>query len=424
MRRALVLAILSGCGSEPAAPDIWVTVYDLGQPVAGATVWFDDPDTGETTARGVTDADGSFAGPAPRGATVSAAFAVDGADVDTWQLYSVVGAQVGDDLWVGDRRSYQATELGTVAVQLPGPVTDAWTYEVSIGCKLTTVMDPAPPVALAVDDSCVGAGGALVVRARAFAFDDTTTPLAVIPGQMVVPPAGDEVVPVALPAWQTGVESFELTLSSLPAGAIAARSEVSVFHDGLLFDSATVDTTEGLTDTLVHGFEYGPGPATRLMWRSAVRLPDGLQLVLRTSAIPPPPTDGIDFAVDALPPVTGVTGAIAGTGSPSLSWQGGAVADGMIAIVGWDDADARVRWTAFAPADGSSALGFPRIPDSLASLRGPADAPVEPTVFVMDADQIDGYLEFRLGSGQELLDPPPPSGELRARVSASGLLAL
>jgi hypothetical protein len=285
-------------------------------------------------------------------------------------------------------------------------------------------MDPDTPVALVVEAGCVTTGGQVVVRARAFLFGDPR-PAAYVAAQTFAAPAGGATVAIDLPAWQTETATFALALTGIPAEATTARSDVTVFHDGIQFDTLTIDTTELVGPAVDHVYEYWPGVATRLQWRPAIRLPDNVQMLVRSSAVPPPADDLADFAGDTLPAISGVTGSIGDAGAPALDWQGSVVADGLVGMAQWDYADqARARWTALAPADGAQTLTFPALPDSLAAVRAAVATEVTSTVFLMEGDNITDYAQFRQGAGQDLLDPPPPAGEFRARVSASGLLAL
>jgi hypothetical protein len=413
--------LATGCGSDPIV-DIRLTVYDLGTPVADARVWFIDP-AGELVAQGRTDDDGVYGGPAPAGATVSAAFALPDADAESWQMYTIANAEVGDDLWVGDRRPNDLAEVGVVAVRLPGPVEEGWNYEVSIGCQQALTMDPDMPVALVVPAGCLTPGGQIVVRARAFVFGESRA-VAFVPAQTYAAPSGGDPVAIDLPAWQTETASFTLGLSGIPADATAAHSQLSVFHDGVPFETFTIDTTEIAGGAVEDVFEYLPGVATRLLWSPSVRRPDGVQMVVRSSAVPPPEGDTADFSGDVLPLLTEVAGGIAADGSPQLSWQGAVVADGTAAATEWTTPEGTVaRWTLMAPADGAATLDFPVLPDALANVRGAPGTAVLSSLFLMESDDIDGYRDFRSGAGQDLIDPPPPAGEFRARVTVHGLLA-
>jgi hypothetical protein len=427
LRRAAVsvAAVLVAACADPDPNRIRVTVYHAGEPAAGATVWFSDPATGALLAEGKTSAKGRFSASAPGGASVTAAVEDPDPDSPAWTLHSILGAQPGDDLWVGDRRSRSPSGLGTLGVRLPGAWSGAAIYRASIGCTTGEVSDPQALVALPLTSACVNASGNAV--ARASALDGSLAgPLAFTPAIEVPAPAAGETVTVELEPWRTDGGELALGLANVDPAPDVAHLEVRVFYAGMRFDvwEGEVDPSGG-APTVVR---YQPDVALQVSWRGSVvhgSLEEDLQVqsIARSARPPLPSAAAVDFA-EALPRVSSVDGAIGERGSPDVSWitaEDPAGADGVIVRAKWTNLNrTRVRWTTVAPVTAATSVGFPAVPDSLASMRGVPAFPVEATATLLDLEGATGYEEVRIGGALEVLYPPPLHPGRDHRLSASG----
>jgi hypothetical protein len=236
---------------------------------------------------------------------------------------------------------------------------------------------------------------------------------------------------VTLDPWRSDFATVVLSMANLPVPASAARTELSVLHDGVRFEQA------GLTSAppgaqVSHAFSYPPvQAATRLVWRQAVSFGtstrDGSQLLVRSPTASPAAAT-FDYASEALPRVSALRGSIAPGGSPQLSWQGAqgepwpASVDGLGAHAEWiNPSSAKIRWNLLGPIEQATTQSFPRIPEPIMGVRGVRATEVEPAIYVVDADHMSGYDDFRR-AGQELFESTLPAADLRARISLAGTL--
>jgi hypothetical protein len=395
-------------------------------------VWFNDPATGEPTLYGTTDPAGVFSARVPDGSPVTAAALQPDSDPPSWQLFSVLATHPGDDLELGDRPREADIPLdaGTVTATVAGAFPGATRYGASVGCISTTADDAGQLLVLPIDPTCLGAGPVVSVVARA--SDEAGKPLAFsLLLDQPTPQKGDTST-VTMGPWREDFSTFTAALTNLPASAASARTQLTAVRGRVRFEEG-VETSSAPTGAVTHALRYEPGLAERLVWQSTVALGtsmerDGAVFFVRSAGSSPfAEGDTIDVSGEGLAPISGGTGAIGTGGSPVVSWTvdgDTSNADGVVVSTQWANPNgSKVRWTVLAPA-GETTITFPTMPVPMKKARGVNAVPVTASIYLVEADHIEGWDDFRRGAGLQLFDNVAPATDLRLRVSATGKLGL
>jgi hypothetical protein len=428
--RPLIIGALLCAACTQGGSSVRITVYQQGAPMGGARAWFGDPVTGEVIASGTTDHSGAFSARVPAGASASAAVQL-GDNPPSWSVYTVLDTRPDDQLKLGDSQlGTPTTPLGSVIVTLPGPFSGAVNYRASLGCAKADETDPSGPLEVTAFANCLTSDGTLALLAQA--FDPTGLALAYATVLGIEPPTSGNSASVTVGAWQTDFAPFQLTLDSVPAEIGTAQADLQVVYGGEAFEAGQ-QTTVGpaVGQPLPQSLPFPSSLATRLVWKQSLSYgttpPDGVQVLLRSTAASPPPSgDTIDLSTDALPRISMLSGAIGMNGSPELSWQAAgdlSIADGMIAICSWiNPNDSHLHWMLIGPAASSTTLSFPQLPDALKLEKGVLAVPVTPALYAVEADDIAGYDDFRSGSALGVvLGGTTPLSDVRVRASADGM---
>lgn len=236
---------------------VTVSVFADDLPAEGVVVFTNDVN-GDYLTSGLTNVNGivkfdSF----PRGGTVTAAARAfgDGTTSTSKMLSSVTLVEVGETITFGRSRLRRAsgnglTEVGTLAVILPGPFAGATRFEQTVACETRGADSDGGNST--IYDGCYFQNGTM--DAVAYASNETRERLAysfdttVLAGKI-----GDLTGSVILPDWQTDMGIYAAELTDSPQDGLLAISSFLGLNQGLPFgegERAPVQLQEGGSATL------------------------------------------------------------------------------------------------------------------------------------------------------------------------------
>jgi hypothetical protein len=406
--------------ADPSGP-VTITVTSEGNPIPGIDVLFSDPAGAEVSIQ-TTDAQGRATEVVLPGSAATIAVMIPGGAGNGYAAISWLGVEPGDDLvWQFDPP--QPTVYGDLSVTLPGAHGGATSYELHTGCGTFSVPDPGVPATGALMSDCLGSDTNIDVLA--YALDSANQPIA-YSHDTDVPAVSGGTTSVTLGAWQTTFDPLTVTLTGAPAAATGAGLETTLFADGIGFagPGGGGGFTAG-TATLQSG--YPTGFAERLVYSTFIQLgpnpEDGVGALL-VGHPDTPATDSRDLATLLLPAIGSATAANA-QGRLEVGWTSSGAfdaADGILVMSQWIDGADNHLWFLLAPPGATNPFQLPVLPDDLAAFRPTASSVFDvPSLFLLEADFIDGYPEFRevgysiIGDGIEEV-MPATGGVLRASI--------
>jgi hypothetical protein len=407
---------LSDLTPDAEREPVTVRIWNDGVAWPAQTVVFSDS-AGEIIETTMTGDDGSVTRYVEPDAMVTAAVTIG----DMTILRTVMGVQPGDEIPFGVPTAPADTEaVGRLAVTLPGAVTDATDYIVTIGCENSESSELAE-IFVEVTADCLH--GEDRVDLLVFARDVDGEPLEIATvTEVEVATEGD--TRVVLETWDDTVSSLHVVMTNLPAGSHdldldgllnGQQFELMWAGDGgEVTGGGTVDYTTVVPDGFFTQLHY--------YWQSFLDDSETERATVIAERIEWPDSLERDLGVVLL----ATPGVAEFDGDRTFSWiepSETSEADAAFLQTRWVGSDPEGMWVVWFPPETGSPLVLPRMPDSLTGYRPPSEMGAFGTaVGYFDMSNTADYAEFRTTYGPDLLSIGAPSeGEYVARFSEWGL---
>lgn len=443
---ATVFGLTAACGKIPVAGDddsdggadlpdapaiglATITVYDQGNPRAGATVIFHDPD-GSVRGTVISDGGGMAIHEVLLGSLATVVLPNDFDNAA--RLYTVAGVDPGDEIDIGSKRKTVSDWVGSIEVFLPAlPPMTAQYAEISIGSGcVSQFMDigaTGGSVVMDVHTPCLQPGDLVTVVAEATRDGVNGTERLAFSVTPVVLTNPGVPTPVSLPPWRNDWRRSDVTVTNAPAVASSANLVAEYYEQNALFDFDIGQLVLGGGDATLTGlFPKDVGDqftlAAQVLLGSDPASPDGAGFLWANSSGAPPVSQEFDLGM-LLPMITRVS-YVAADSRPTISFDidaGAEQADGLVVRIAYDrDANSRNEWLMTLPPIASSPIMYPELPASVAAFAPGLDANFDaPSMFLIDLASTDGYRAYKQ-INSSILDQQGLPKDTSGRVSLGG----
>lgn len=419
----------AGAMDASTSGQVAITVLDQGNPLPGIDVVFSDA-LGAFVDFDQTPPTGTLRKTIEPDTMVTILVRVPESATETQFLtFTYVGVQPGDELTIGDPSgNSNPTNVTTATVSFGAAPTGTRQVVVDNGCSSTTTSTDTSAVMLPVNTSCIDANGLMHVLVTAIDNDNQTLAYSVMRS---IRPTGTPTTSmrVDMPAFGAMTDAIDVAISNprplayvtqvqsrLLAGTIEFRGPERVAFLNAGGANVMVDVPRGFSSGLVAQVNVGYGMPNAE--------PEAFTLLSRRFATSVPATYAVDVSTDTLPPVFDLSVDKTGGARPSIAFRMGgdpAIADGMLAQLGWQDGNDVHEWTVIAPPNATSPIVWPELPERFGDFRPSAQTMYQREQLILfEADFVRDWDHFRQDYGPNVFDAAPPQGDVTFALSIGG----